>query len=232
MNDMKQKFPLPAIIALAATLGLVLLFSLRATDKPFIEPVKTEYVQPTDGTPVPEPAVAERPGLIRVDSLKPGDVVASPLTITGEARGTWYFEASFPAHLLDADGKELAVLPVQAQGEWMTEDYVPFKATLYFTAPTTPTGTLVLKKDNPSGLPEHDDELRIPVRFAPAAPGPICRPTGCSGQVCADEDVVTTCEFRESYGCYKDALCERRPDGKCGWTETPTLAACLKAAGL
>jgi hypothetical protein len=23
----------------------------------------------------------------------------------------------------------------------------------------------VLKKDNPSGLPEHDDQLRIPVRF-------------------------------------------------------------------
>jgi spore germination protein GerM len=51
--------------------------------------------------------------------------------------------------------------------EWMTEEYVPFEATLSFNPPQTETGTLILSKDNPSGLPEHDDELRIPVRFAP-----------------------------------------------------------------
>ena len=34
--------------------------------------------------------------------------------------------------------------------------------------PATSTGTLVLQKDNPSGLPEHADELRIPVRFETA----------------------------------------------------------------
>jgi len=34
-----------------------------------------------------------------------------------------------------------------------------------FENPETATGTLVLEKDNPSGLPEHADELRVPVRF-------------------------------------------------------------------
>ncbi len=47
----------------------------------------------------------------------------------------------------------------------MTADFVPFKVKLIFSPPTTAAGTLVLKKDNPSGLPEHDDELRIPVAF-------------------------------------------------------------------
>lgn len=91
--------------------------------------------------------------------------VESPLVVVGEARGTWYFEASFPIELVDANGLRLAIVPAQAQEDWMTEAFVPFSATLTFNAPTTATGTLILHKDNPSGLPEYDDELRIPIRF-------------------------------------------------------------------
>lgn len=108
---------------------------------------------------------ASKDHLIRVTGPKDGELVKSPLVVAGEARGNWYFEASFPVQLLDANGTELAILPAQAQGEWMTTEFVPFSVTLSFPQPTTPTGTLVLKKDNPSGLPEYDDELRIPVRF-------------------------------------------------------------------
>ncbi len=101
--------------------------------------------------------------LISVQSLKAGDTVRGPLTITGQARGYWFFEASFPVELLDANGTQIAISPAQAQGEWMTENFVPFSVTLTFTNPQTQNGTLVLRKDNPSGLPELDDELRIPV---------------------------------------------------------------------
>src|SRR5688572_14117062 len=54
-----------------------------------------------------------------------------------------------------------------------------------------------------------------------------CRPTGCSGQMCADEDVVTTCEFKPEYACYRTARCERQPSGECGWTMTSDLQSCL-----
>ncbi len=92
--------------------------------------------------------------------------VASPLTISGEARGTWFFEASFPVTLLDAEGKTLVEGYAQADGEWMTENFVPFTATLTFTVPSsTLSGTLILKKDNPSGMPENDDAFQIPVTF-------------------------------------------------------------------
>ena len=90
----------------------------------------------------------------------------SPLTVKGEARGNWYFEASFPVRLFDADDKELAVIPAQAKGEWMTTEFVPFEITLNFSRPKTATGVLVLEKDNPSGLPEYDDSISIPVRFS------------------------------------------------------------------
>ncbi len=94
-----------------------------------------------------------------------GALVTSPLAVEGEARGTWYFEASFPVRLLDGNGIEIGRVPAQAQGDWMTTEFVPFRAEIQFVMPSTPTGTLVLEKDNPSGLPEHADEVRFPVRF-------------------------------------------------------------------
>lgn len=102
---------------------------------------------------------------ITVDTPAPYSVVKSPLTITGSARGMWYFEASFPVLLLDGNEKEIAITPAEAQGDWMTESFVPYQALLEFTQPSTKTGTLLLQKDNPSGLPEHDAEIRIPVSF-------------------------------------------------------------------
>lgn len=103
--------------------------------------------------------------LIQVDMPRPNDVVKSPLIIKGRARGTWYFEASFPVILRDANHVQLAIKPAQAQGEWMTTEFVPFEVELAFETPATATGTLILQKDNPSGLPENDAELVIPVRF-------------------------------------------------------------------
>ena len=55
-----------------------------------------------------------------------------------------------------------------------------------------------------------------------------CFKTGCSGQVCSDEEVITTCEWRAEYECYKAARCERQSNGKCGFTETPELRRCLR----
>lgn len=93
-------------------------------------------------------------------------VVTSPLNITGEIPGNWSFEASFPIVLLDPTNKIIAQTAATLQGEWMTSDYVPFKAMLTFeTPPAGGSGTLTLRKDNPSGLPENDDAIEIPVTF-------------------------------------------------------------------
>ncbi len=54
-----------------------------------------------------------------------------------------------------------------------------------------------------------------------------CMKTGCSGQVCSDEEVITTCEYRTEYECYKQAKCERQANGDCGWTQTKELTSCL-----
>ncbi|HBB27246.1 TPA: hypothetical protein DCZ36_01965, partial [Candidatus Gracilibacteria bacterium] len=89
----------------------------------------------------------------------------SPLTIRGEARGYWFFEASFPVVLTDKKGRVLTGTIATAQSEWMTEEFVPFEAVLNFEGSQLPEGKgiLVLKRDNPSGLPENDDALKVPV---------------------------------------------------------------------
>lgn len=90
-----------------------------------------------------------------------------PFTLTGEARGTWYFEASFPVRLEDLNGNLLQQTYAMAQGEWMTEDFVPFQSQVLNPENLSVTqGVLVIEKDNPSGLPEYADEVRVPVKFA------------------------------------------------------------------
>ncbi|OGY44355.1 MAG: hypothetical protein A2731_00095 [Candidatus Buchananbacteria bacterium RIFCSPHIGHO2_01_FULL_39_8] len=107
----------------------------------------------------------EKTDLIQVSNPRPNQTISSPLVITGQARGYWFFEASFPIKLLDENNNEIAIAIAQAQSDWMTENFVPFEATLEFVAEPNTSGWLVLEKDNPSGLPENADELRMPVIF-------------------------------------------------------------------
>lgn len=115
-------------------------------------------------------APCPKESLIRVFSPIVNTEVISPLLISGEARGFWFFEASFPVFLVDWDGRIITQGIATAQDEWMTEDFVPFTAELEFQKPEfigdfSKRGALILKKDNPSGLPEHDDALEMPVIF-------------------------------------------------------------------
>ena len=107
----------------------------------------------------------EKMDLIRINNPRPNQIIRSPIVIEGEARGNWFFEASFPIVILDTNGKILGRAIAQAQDEWMTTDFVPFKAILAFESPATSSGVLILEKDNPSGLPENDDQLSVPVKF-------------------------------------------------------------------
>jgi hypothetical protein len=105
----------------------------------------------------------DKAGLIKVENPRPNQVITGPLIIKGEARGTWFFEASFPIKLFDEKGNLLATAIARAKSDWMTEDFVPFEAELNFASPAKQKGNLILEKDNPSDLPENSDQLRVPV---------------------------------------------------------------------
>ncbi len=104
---------------------------------------------------------------IILDNPKPEQNVSSPLVVSGQARGSWFFEGSFPVTLTNWDGLIIAETSARAEGDWMSEDFVPFTATLNFKndSAVSNRGSLILKKDNPSGLPENDDYHEITVFF-------------------------------------------------------------------
>ncbi len=99
---------------------------------------------------------------IVVDLPYPGAVTGKKFTVIGKARGTWYFEASFPVKVLDKDGKVLVTTHATAQDEWMTEDFVPFTSEIAVPLTYIGPATLILEKDNPSGDVVRDASLSFP----------------------------------------------------------------------
>ena len=125
-----------------------------------------QFGAPQPATPEDAGNAAQKADLIVLDSPRPNQTITSPLTVTGKARGYWFFEASFPVVLVDWDGRIIAQGIATAKGDWMTADFVPFEATLTFAVDKNAysnRGALILKKDNPSGLPQNDDALEVPV---------------------------------------------------------------------
>ncbi len=101
-------------------------------------------------------------------SIKEGREITAPLIVEGEAKGAWFFEASFPIKITDEQGNVLGSSFVQAKGDWMTENFVLFKGEVTYASKTRIKGFLVLAKDNPSGLPQYDRQIKIPVILSPA----------------------------------------------------------------
>lgn len=165
-----QLFGLISLLVTLAVAG----WWFASTELTTLAPESSPTVASAPLDPVIEAHIAEKAAMIKVTAPQPNELVKSPLTITGEARGMWFFEASFPVVLTNWDGLIIAEGVATAQGDWMTDAFVPFVATLTFENPykiTDPDfmkrGSLILKKDNPSGLPERDDALEFPITFLP-----------------------------------------------------------------
>lgn len=138
------------ILVLAVVLGLVAWLAYRSQPTP--QQIPVEGVEATSD-------------LVKISSPQSGDKVTSPLTVSGEARGNWYFEASAPVRVYSSSGELIGQGHVEAQGDWMTTDFVPFKGTIDFTKPTTSSGAVEFINDNPSGDPTKSKYVLVPVNF-------------------------------------------------------------------
>ncbi len=143
-----------AILALAVVFGLGYFVYIETAQAP------TEN-KPSSGTglnPAASPyAYVNASGdTILVDAPAPNAAVLKTFTVSGKARGPWYFEASFPVVVTDANGAVLAQIPAHADGDWMTNDFVPFSASITISNGYAGPATVTLKKDNPSGEPQNE----------------------------------------------------------------------------
>lgn len=159
MNKKIQRILLVTILIVVGCGLYAILICLNKTTKNNTSPSPTTTIVQTQA----------ETGPVILDNIEPNQIINSPLVITGRARGTWFFEASFPVFLTDWDGRIIAQGIAQAKSDWMTTDYVQFETILTFVADKdvySNRGALIFKKDNPSDLPENDDALEIPVIIA------------------------------------------------------------------
>ncbi len=160
---MKIQYIIAIVLAIIIVVGGVYLFITPSANAP----TNTDELPIIDPSQVGQPFYENAtPNDIVVTLPFPGAVTGKEFSVRGKARGYWFFEASFPVLLLDKDGKELAIglaNPEPAGTEWMTTEFINFKADL--AAPQTYIGpaTLILMRDNPSGLPENDAAVSFPI---------------------------------------------------------------------
>lgn len=158
---MKKWWALVCVLLIIIVAGMVALVVLpsHTASAPAVTTADTAALVPA----APHAPVSDS---IVVDSPVNGSTVASPLAISGQALGSWYFEGTAPVALLDSSGSVIAQGAIVANGDWTSPGFVPFSGSLDFPAqPAGSTGTLVLTNDNPSGNPANQKTLDMPVQF-------------------------------------------------------------------
>lgn len=111
------------------------------------------------------PAEAQGEVILKISNMEANMKIKSPLTVLGEAPGSWYFEGSLVLKVVDANLKVLGQGNATAKGEWTTSAFVPFEANVSFEKSSTQKGFVIFEKSNPSGLPEKAEEYKLPIRF-------------------------------------------------------------------
>lgn len=153
-------------VIIAAGLSIVILTSCSNPDP---KPQQADKSQ-VDTVSPRDPGRKEAAGagdMIDVESPASGTKISSPLTVKGKAKGYWYHEGMFTIKLYDtATDSLLAKTTAEADGKWMTEQFVPFEATLTFKARGNQRGRLVFERANPSGLPQNEQSYSVPVIFS------------------------------------------------------------------
>lgn len=95
----------------------------------------------------------------------------------------------------------------------------------------TPAGTITLTGVQPvkrSGDSIASPDYRLTFDVTKKAAAGKCYVGGCSSEICSDQPgAISACVYTASFGCYRSATCERQASGACGWTQTPSLKACL-----
>jgi hypothetical protein len=164
---MNTSIKIVAIIIILVVVG----FSFKLINdshEPLVTETPTEIEDENNFDPNKEPVIEPTyvnasADLIQVELPYPGAVTGKEFTIIGKARGYWFFEASFPVELRSMDGNILGGGVATAEGDWMTEDFVNFTAEMQTPSAFTGPAILILKKDNPSGLPENDASISFPI---------------------------------------------------------------------
>lgn len=99
---------------------------------------------------------------ITITSPPPFGEVSETLIVTGDAKGTYFFEGDFPVEIFLENG-EIINHYATAQGEWMTEDFVPFKLEIDISHLAPQEILVKFHRNNPSENRSLDMVLELPL---------------------------------------------------------------------
>jgi len=70
--------------------------------------------------------------------------------------------------------------------------------------------------------------IKPPVVVTPGVVVKNCYKTGCSGTICSDSQITSSCQYKDEYACYEGVECKLQANNECGWT-TPqaTIDSCI-----
>lgn len=104
---------------------------------------------------------------VKVSKPEYNETIASPYTVKGEAKGSWFYDNAFPIKLFDEKGNLVAeTMAKTKEKDFKDTDFVSFEATLEFWIPKTELGTILLEKGRSLGSLESVQSLSISVRFS------------------------------------------------------------------
>ncbi len=160
------------------------------------------FVEPVDDnkTPATLSPAADIPSITQPTS---GATVSSPLTVKGTVPPGWMFEGSLPIALLDENGVTIveAAAHETTPGTWSSGSPVAFETKLTFTT-NAKKGKILIKKDNPSGLPANNRSFELPVVFKHVE-------ASSQEKACTTNDGTWDAQYRECTGITK-AACETK----------------------
>jgi hypothetical protein len=230
------RWPIVVLAVLILVGGIVLLWKdnlggetknpdqLSSTTPPVVSPLPA--ASPTPSTSVlPYGKVTLRVG----ETAKFSFNSITPLGITDESRCaegvTCIWAGTLKAEIVIVSGMGTSTETIEL-GNFITTEAE--KITFLEAVPYPQEGKKISQNDYRLTFELAPREGEAHITPTPQPKKKACYTGGCSGQICSDQsDMVSTCEFRAEYACYKTATCERQTSGACGWTETPELQACL-----
>ena len=109
--------------------------------------------------------------------------------------------------------------------------FILIAASLYFLfktrQPTLNTAEITPSQSANSPTLLNPDLTPLPTEESSSRARDGCVISGCSSEICSDEEMFSTCVLKAENTCYETAICEKQQSGECGWTQSNELSSCL-----
>lgn len=128
--------------------------------------IETENQEPAQQDSAQIITIGDAAELVELDEIFAGSEISDNHSVSGQAPGYWFFEASAPYEVLNSNQQTIGQGFVTATDDWMTEDQVNFTGVINYDSSligSNNNGTVIFRRDNPSDLPQNDASVEIPV---------------------------------------------------------------------